>query len=197
MGRSERSSDELAVRAQIGGHALCSCLNASPLAAARDMHQAGAVASQNPLVFAMVAFNCSVWCLYGVVLRNWFPLVAANLVGVTSGTYALLIFCKVEKMCKEAEKEKGKEGTSLHGVKLLRALVAAVAITVVLCWKPIVHGSMLRIRMRHVGKVRMLCKHRHVRFAIGDRENCIQHTLLVLYITSDDAPLRSSVCLPA
>ena len=38
------------------------CLNASPLAAARDMHQAGAVASQNPLVFAMVAFNCSVWC---------------------------------------------------------------------------------------------------------------------------------------
>merc|ERR1712086_824402 len=86
-------------------------LNASPLAAARDMHQAGAVASQNPLVFAMVAFNCSVWCLYGVVLRNWFPLVAANLVGVTSGTYALLIFCKVEKMCKEAEKEKGEWDT--------------------------------------------------------------------------------------
>ena len=76
------------------------------------------------------------------MLRNWFPLVAANLVrdpqelaylalspqipilehsqptdadgsqvGVTLGTYALLIFCKVEKMCKEAEKEKGKSDT--------------------------------------------------------------------------------------
>ena len=45
-----------------------------------------------PLPFAMMALNCTIWSLYGVILRDWVPLVASNVIGVSAGAFALTTF---------------------------------------------------------------------------------------------------------
>ncbi|KAJ8601756.1 hypothetical protein CTAYLR_006756 [Chrysophaeum taylorii] len=67
-------------------------LNATPFQASLAMHRSRSVGVRSPVPFAMVAFNGAVWSIYGVVLRSWFPVVAANSIGVVSGLFALAVF---------------------------------------------------------------------------------------------------------
>ena len=67
-------------------------LNVTPLSTARDIVRRRSVGSMSAVPLAMIAFNGSVWCIYGSVLRNWIPLVAANAFGATTGFCSLVCY---------------------------------------------------------------------------------------------------------
>ena len=59
----------------------------TPLQTARKIRRDQNVGALSPLPFACIVANCSVWVLYGVIGRDWVPMVASNAVGVASGAY--------------------------------------------------------------------------------------------------------------
>ena len=69
-----------------------SALNLTPLMTAYTMSLRGTVGKVSPVPFLMVSFNGFCWSIYGSVLRNWFPLVAANAVGASTGLAALCVY---------------------------------------------------------------------------------------------------------
>lgn len=71
-------------------------LNASPLQGALWIWRSRTVGAKSPVPMAMVALNGAVWSTYGVVLRNWVPLVAANMIGVVSGMVGLVVYTMYE-----------------------------------------------------------------------------------------------------
>ena len=64
----------------------------TPLQTARKIRRDQNVGALSPLPFACIVANCSVWVLYGVIGRDWVPMVASNAVGVASGAYCLGVF---------------------------------------------------------------------------------------------------------
>jgi len=64
-------------------------LNSTPLNDVWAMHQTGTPAMVAPLPWAAMGFNCSLWCLYGLLLRQWVPLVTCNIVGIVAAGAAL------------------------------------------------------------------------------------------------------------
>ena len=57
----------------------------TPLQTAKKIRRDQNVGALSPLPFACIVANCSVWVLYGVIGRDWVPMVASNAVGVASG----------------------------------------------------------------------------------------------------------------
>ena len=69
----------------------------TPLQTARKIRRDQNVGALSPLPFACIVANCSVWVLYGVIGRDWVPMVASNAVGVASGAYCLGVFIRFAK----------------------------------------------------------------------------------------------------
>mmetsp|Transcript_18433 Transcript_18433/g.23981 ORF Transcript_18433/g.23981 Transcript_18433/m.23981 type:complete len:227 (+) Transcript_18433:40-720(+) len=75
---------------KLGATCAAAFLNATPFLSTIAILQKNAGPQPVSLPFAMIALNGTVWTVYGVVIRNWFPLVASNLVGIFAGVSALL-----------------------------------------------------------------------------------------------------------
>ena len=69
----------------------------TPLQTARKIRRDQNVGALSPLPFACIVANCTVWVLYGIIGRDWVPMVASNAVGVASGAYCLGVFIRFAK----------------------------------------------------------------------------------------------------
>ena len=70
----------------------------TPLQTARKIRRDQNVGALSPLPFACIVANCSVWVLYGVIGRDWVPMVASNAVGVASGERATLLVLRAARI---------------------------------------------------------------------------------------------------
>ena len=69
----------------------------TPLEAARKITRERNVGALTPVPFGAIALNCSIWVVYGIIVRDWVPLVASNAVGSASGVYCLGVFARHAK----------------------------------------------------------------------------------------------------
>lgn len=69
----------------------------TPVQTARKITRDQNTGALSPLPFACIAANCTVWVLYGIIGRDWFPMVASNAVGCVSGAYCLGVFIRFAK----------------------------------------------------------------------------------------------------
>ena len=65
------------------------CMFAMPTLAVLAFQRGNAKPPASSLPYVAMAVNCSLWILYGFLINELFPLVAANVVGLGSGVFAL------------------------------------------------------------------------------------------------------------
>lgn len=101
----------------------------TPLAAARTVARERSVGARTPLPYAAIALNCSIWVVYGLIIRDWFPLVASNSVGALSGTYCLSVFTRY-----------AKPPLQVHARRLQTGVVGAFVCLAIVCRGTIARG---------------------------------------------------------
>mmetsp|Transcript_32321 Transcript_32321/g.63155 ORF Transcript_32321/g.63155 Transcript_32321/m.63155 type:complete len:285 (-) Transcript_32321:73-927(-) len=69
-------------------------MNLSPMEDIRGFKKANSTGEKHPLPYTMIAVNAGIWCFYGVVKGDYFPLLFTNLIGVVAGVHHLYMYAK-------------------------------------------------------------------------------------------------------
>lgn len=95
------------------------------------MRKESEVGLVSPLPFAAMAFNGAIWTVYGIILREWVPMVLANSIGFVAGSGALITY---HQHVLQADKK------NLSGA-LLVALPSALFFLIFVVWEAMIEGS--------------------------------------------------------